>query len=79
MNIPNETILELLRKAYPNGTRVVLTYMDDPQGPPIGTGGTVYGVDDIGSILVNWDNGSPLNVLWGIDHVTKVTDSHSSL
>ena len=29
--------------------------------------GTVYGVDDIGSLLVHWDNGSTLHVLYGID------------
>lgn len=32
--------------------------MDDPQAPPIGTKGTVQGVDDIASIRVHWDNGS---------------------
>lgn len=41
--------------------------MDDVQAPPIGTKGTVVGVDDIGSLLVHWDNGSTLNVLYGED------------
>jgi hypothetical protein len=41
--------------------------MDDSQAPPIGTKGTVVGVDDTGSLLVHWDNGSTLNVLYGID------------
>ena len=43
--------------------------MDDPQAPPIGTLGTVKGVDDTGSIMVNWDNGSSLNVVYGEDKV----------
>jgi hypothetical protein len=34
--------------------------MDDIQAPPAGTKGTVYGVDDTGSLLVHWDNGSGL-------------------
>lgn len=49
--------LQRLREAYPKGTRVELVQMDDPQAPPIGAHGTVIGVDDIGSIVVDWDNG----------------------
>ena len=46
--------------------------MDDTQAPPLGTKGTVVGVDDIGSILVNWDNGSSLNVVYGEDECRKL-------
>jgi hypothetical protein len=46
--------------------------MDDVQAPPAGTLGTVYGVDDTGSLLVHWDNGSGLNVIFGEDIVRKV-------
>ena len=46
--------------------------MDDLQAPPIGTKGTVRGVDDTGSIMVDWDNGSGLNVVYGEDEVRKV-------
>ena len=63
-----------LRSTYPPGTRVELVQMDDAQAPPIGTQGTVTGVDDTGSLLVNWDNGSGLNVIWGVDVVWKVVD-----
>ena len=65
------SILESLRKKYPKGTRVELVKMDDVQAPPIGTKGTVIGVDDIGSIMVNWDNGSSLNVVY-VEDVVKV-------
>ena len=61
-----------LRSTYPRGTRVELVQMDDAQAPPIGTKGTVTGVDDTGSLLVDWDNGSGLNVIWGVDVVRKV-------
>ena len=64
--------LEALRSRYPAGTRVELLQMDDVQAPPIGTKGTVTGVDDTGSLMVNWDNGSGLNVIYGIDRVRKV-------
>ena len=66
--------LEQLKKTYPNGTRVELVQMDDIQAPPAGTRGTVYGIDDTGSLLVHWDNGSGLNVIYGEDIVRKVVD-----
>ena len=59
--------LEALRKQYPAGTRVMLDEMDDVQAPPVGTLGTVIGVDDTGSIMVSWDSGGSLHVLFGID------------
>ena len=64
--------LQRLREAYPKGTRVELVQMDDPQAPPIGTHGTVIGVDDIGSIIVDWDNGCGLSVAWGADHCRRI-------
>lgn len=66
--------LEGLRSRYPVGTRVELVQMDDVQAPPIGTKGTVTGIDDTGSLLVDWDNGSGLNVIYGIDIVRKAAD-----
>ena len=72
MKFPNKTVIDHLRQAYPAGTRVELMQMDDVQAPPVGNLGTVYGVDDTGSLMVNWDNGSGLNVVYGIDRVRKV-------
>lgn len=65
-----------LRGAYPPGTRVALVQMDDAQAPPVGTQGTVTGVDDTGSLLVRWDNGCGLNVVWGVDAVRKVVSGN---
>jgi len=67
-------ILEKLRKEYPPGTRVELIRMEDIQAPPTGTQGTVIGVDDIGSIMVSWDNGSSLSVVYGEDSCRKLKD-----
>ena len=64
--IPREAV-ERLKKQYPAGCRVELLHMDDSQAPPVGTKGTVIGVDDIGSIMVRWDNGSGLSVAYGED------------
>ena len=64
--------VEHLRKRYPIGTKIELLEMDDVQAPPIGTVGTVYGVDDLGSLLVRWENGSSLSVIDGVDRVKKI-------
>jgi hypothetical protein len=56
MNFPSRQTLERLRREYPNGCRVELVRMDDAQAPPAGTRGTVVGVDDAGSLLVNWED-----------------------
>lgn len=66
-----------LRREYPKGTRVVLVRMDDTQAPPVGTKGTVLGVNDTGSLLMAWDNGCGLNVVYGEDEVKKINDSMS--
>ena len=69
----HEEVLRI-RKQYPAGTRVELVRMDDTQAPPIGTKGTVRGVDDIGSIMVAWDNGCGLSVAFGVDACRKVVE-----
>ena len=73
MRIPSRETIQALRDRYKPGTRVELLRMDDVQAPPIGTRGTVTGVDDIGSIMVNWDNGSGLSVAYGEDLCKVVT------
>lgn len=75
MSFPSRAVVESLRRRYPAGTRVELLEMNDPQAPPIGTLGTVIGVDDIGSIMVRWDNGCGLSVAYGEDRVRIVSDT----
>lgn len=72
MTLPTKETVEMLRGGYPNGTRVRLVKMNDLQAPPVGTEGTVVGVDGIGSLIMLWDNGSALNVLYGVDEVEKI-------
>ena len=72
MMFPSREVVEQVRKEYPVGTRVELVRMDDSQAPPIGTKGTVRGVDDTASIMVSWDNGSGLNVVYGEDACKKL-------
>ena len=70
---PSRETVERVRRQYPSGTRVELVRMDDIQAPPVGTLGTVLGVDDTGSLLMKWDNGSGLNVVYGEDIVRKIS------
>ena len=69
---PSREQINELKGMYPPGSRVILVRMDDNQAPPEGTFGTVKGVDDMGSLLVCWDNGSGLNAILGEDIVRKV-------
>ena len=71
-NFPSEKIVEQIRKDYPVGCKVRLVRMDDAYAPPIGTIGEVIGVDDTGSLLVKWQNGSSLNVVFGEDIAVKI-------
>ena len=74
MRFPSRDIVEKIRDEYPAGTRVELVHMDDFQAPPVGTKGTVRGVDDTASIMVNWDNGSNLHVIYGEDSCKKLSE-----
>lgn len=69
---PDRKTVERLRREYPAGTRVRLLAMDDVQAPPAGTLGTVTAVDDAGHILMSWDSGGSLNLVYGVDRFEKV-------
>ena len=66
--------LEILRAEYPAGCRVALLEMDDVQAPPVGTLGTVVGVDAVGTIHVDWDNGCGLGVAYGADRCRRIEE-----
>lgn len=70
--IRRETV-ERLKQQYPVGTRVELVRMQDEyRSLAPGEKGTVTGVDDIGTIHVNWDCGSTLGVAYGEDMCRKI-------
>lgn len=72
MKYLGKEVIAKLKIKYPIGKRVVLVYMDDEKSPPVGTLGTVIGVDDIGSIKIAWDTGSRLSALYGVDRVETI-------
>lgn len=61
--------VQKIKDTYRPGMRIRLIEMDDIQAPPFGTKGTIIGVDDIGMLLVSWDNGSSLNVVLSEDKI----------
>ena len=75
MRFPNKEQIEMLRKEYPAGTKVELLAMDDKQAPPVGTIGEVMAVDDIGQLVMKWQNGSGLNLIPGEDSFRKVGET----
>ena len=68
--------IEWLRKKYPAGTMVELIFMEDAQSPPPGTLGRIHGVDDAGSILVSWQNGSSLSLIPEVDDFRIMKEAH---
>ncbi len=72
MSTINKKQLENLRKQYPIGCVVKLILMDDSFTPKRGTLGKVFYIDDTGTIHVNWDNGSTLGVVFGVDKIERI-------
>ena len=71
--IPTQAQLKTLRARYPKGTRVELDYTSDPYTKlSPGTKGTVSFVDDMGTVFIDWDNGSDLGIVPGEDVVRKL-------
>ena len=72
MQFPSREEVEQVRVEFPKGCRVELLEMEDVQAPPIGTKGTVRGVDDTGSVMVSWDTGGSLHVVYGVDRCKRI-------
>ena len=80
LKIPEGVLTELeihakkivLEKEYPKGTRVKLKKMVGKQAVPVGTEGTVMGIDDMGDLLMKWDNGSRLKLFFLVDEFEKI-------
>lgn len=75
MKSPSRAKIEMLKREYPAGTKVVLEAMDDPQAPPVGTMGEVLMVDDMGDLVMEWEDGNGLNLIPGADKFRKVCDA----
>lgn len=73
LSCPPRSVIERLRDYYPKGARVELVRMDDPYTAlRPGDQGTVIAVDDIGTVHVQWDNGSTLGVAYVVDQIRRI-------
>ena len=70
----SKQLVDRLREEYPAGTRVELIQMEDEYSRlNPGDKGTVTGVDDIGTIHVDWDCGFGLGIAYGEDLCRRVS------
>jgi hypothetical protein len=75
-DFPSKAIVERLHQRFPAGTRVELVRMNDSFSKlKPGDRGTVMFCDDAGTLHTNWDCGSSLGVVFGIDEVRKIEDT----
>lgn len=72
-SFPDKYTVERLRKMYPIGTKVELVEMNDPYSNLVpGEKGVVSVIDDAGTIFVDWNSGSTLGVVYGVDKIRKL-------
>lgn len=64
--------VELIRRRYPEGTRICLDHMEDICPVESGTCGWVQFVDDAGTLHCKFDDGRTLGVIPGVDKFHKI-------
>ena len=75
MFFPPKEVVDRIKRDYPKGTKVKLVSMNDPyRDMPPGLTGVVEYVDDCGTIFPAWSNGSHLGIVYGEDHVVKISE-----
>jgi len=75
MKFPSKGQVNRVMQTYPPGTRVELVSMDDPYTDlKPGSLGTVDFMDDTDTVHVNWDSGSTLGAVYGVDAIKPVSD-----
>lgn len=68
-----KTNVEILKARYPKGTRICLDEMEGEPQMPAGLKGKVFDVDDMGQIHLEWENGSTLALVPGVDKFHKIS------
>ncbi|MCL1976228.1 MAG: DUF4314 domain-containing protein [Firmicutes bacterium] len=72
-SLPSKAAVEARRARYQPGCRVELISMDDPYSElKPGDQGTVQCVDSAGTVFIDWDCGSSLGAVYGVDQIRKL-------
>jgi len=71
--------IEATKKRYPVGTKIELISMNGENQMPSGLKGTVDMVDDIGQVHVDWENGSTLALIPGVDNFKKLPEQEQGM
>ncbi len=75
MGFPTRARVEALRKQYPPGTMIRLVFTDDPYTKlKPGDRANVISVDDAGQLVLQWENGSSLSLIPGVDRFEKIEE-----
>jgi len=70
---PGRIAVDAVTAKYKPGCRVELLSMDDTYSKlKPGDQGTVSCVDSIGTVFVDWDCGSSLGIVYGVDRIRKL-------
>ena len=70
----NKAKVEATKARYSVGTRIeLISLCNDERDMPTGLRGTVVGVDDQPSLLMEWDSGRSLSLLPGEDSFRKLS------
>jgi len=72
MKVLSEFEVGCIRSLYPVGTQVVLDFMVDDFSISCGSVGRVVFVDDLGQVHVDWEDGSCLVLVVGVDKFHKI-------
>lgn len=64
-----------IKARFPKGTKIELISMvDEDFAPPSGTKGLVTHVDDLGTVFVEWEDGSGLGLIPDKDEFRIISD-----
>ena len=70
---PSKAAVERVRAMYPPGCQVELVSIEDPYATlKPGDQGTVSCIDSTGTVFIDWDCGSGLGIVYGVDRIRKL-------